>query len=422
MKTLHALFTANSTRRYPLRRVLFSAPLVLICFALLQKAQAVSPPPDGAYPGNNTAEGANALLSLTSGVDNTAVGFQALFGNTTGGDNTATGAKALQSNTTGVRNSAFGKYALFFNTDGVENTAVGFEALYRNGLGEANTATGGEALFSNISGHSNTAEGYLALFSNTNGDGNTAIGDEALFSNTTGNGNTAIGFSALDSNTTGDSNIAIGVNASFNVSTGNDNIAIGTLAGTNVTAANNVICIGSFVSGANRTNSCYIGNIWQQPGGSQAVYVNAAGKLGAQVSSRRFKDEIKPMEETSEVIYRLKPVSFRYKPEIEPTRPLGFGLIAEDVEKINPDLVARDKEGKPYSVRYEAVNAMLLNEFLKEHRKVEEQQATITELKKELQANAARQQKQIEALAVGLQKVSAQVETSRSIPQVVANK
>jgi hypothetical protein len=393
----------------------------LVCFALVQNTQAVSPPPDGAYPGNNTAEGQNALFSLTSGVDNTAVGFQALFRNTTGSDNTATGAKALQSNTTGIRNSAFGKYALFFNSDGVENTAVGFEALYRNGLGAANTATGGEALFSNISGQSNTAEGYLALFSNTNGDGNTAIGDEALFSNTTGSGNTAIGFSALDSNTTGDSNIAIGVNASFNVSTGNDNIAIGTLAGTNVTAVDNVICIGSFVSGANRTNSCYIGNIWQQPGGSQAVYVNAAGKLGAQVSSRRFKDDIKPMEETSEVIYRLKPVSFRYKPEIEPTRLLGFGLIAEDVEKINPDLVARDKEGKPYTVRYDAVNAMLLNEFLKEHRTVQELRSTVQKQQNDFQSKLAQQQKQIEALTAGVQKVSAELELSKRAPETVSN-
>jgi len=182
-----------------------------------------------------------------------------------------------------------------------------------------------------------------------------------------------------------------------------------------------VICVGSFVSGADRTNSCYIGNIWQQPGGSQAVYVNAAGKLGAQVSSRRFKDDIKPMEETSEVIYRLKPVSFRYKPEIEPTRPLGFGLIAEDVEKINPDLVARDKEGKPYTVRYDAVNAMLLNEFLKEHRKVQQQEATIMQLKQDFQSRLAHQQQQIETLTTGLQKVSAQLEASKPAPQVVNN-
>ena len=175
------------------------------------------------------------------------------------------------------------------------------------------------------------------------------------------------------------------------------------------------------------SNSCYIGNIWNQPGGSQAVYVNSEGKLGAQVSSRRFKDEIKPMEQTSEVIYGLKPVSFRYKPEIEPTRPVGFGLIAEDVEKISPDLVTRGGDGKVNSVRYDAVNAMLLNEFLKEHRRNEEREATI-----------ARQQKQIDALTASLkeqasqiQKVSAQVEASKfatgrirgggPAPQVVNN-
>src|SRR4029077_1137886 len=107
-------------------------------------------------------------------------------------------------------------------------------------------------------------------------------------------------------------------------------------------------------------------------GGSQAVYVNAAGKLGAQVSSRRFKDEIKPMDKASETILALNPVTFRYKKEIDSKRITQFGLVAEDVEKVNPDLVLHDKEGKPYTVRYDQVNAMLLNEFLKEHRKVEE--------------------------------------------------
>jgi len=197
--------------------------------------------------------------------------------------------------------------------------------------------------------------------------------------NTFGGQNTAIGWDALTSETTGVSNTALGHGA-----------------GSLVTTANNVISIGS--SGADVDSSCYIGNIWQQPGGSQAVYVNASGRLGAMVSSRRFKDDIKPIDQASEAIYQLEPVSFRYKREIEPTRPLSFGLIAEDVEKINPDLVACDREGKPYTVRYDQVNAMLLNEFLKEHRKNEEQETTITRL-----------QKQVEALTAGLQKVSAQL-------------
>jgi hypothetical protein len=154
-----------------------------------------------------------------------------------------------------------------------------------------------------------------------------------------------------------------------------------------------VIVIGP--AGANVDDSCYIGNIWNQPGGSQPVYVNSDGKLGLQVSARRFKDEIKPMGQTSEVIYGLKPVTFRYKSEIEPTRPFGFGLIAEEVEEISSDLVTRSSDGEPNSVRYDAINAMLLNEFLKEHRIVQEQGETI-----------ARQQNEIEMLAADLQKLS----------------
>ena len=165
--------------------------------------------------------------------------------------------------------------------------------------------------------------------------------------------------------------------------------------------ANGVISIG--INGANVSDSCYIGNIWNQPGGSQAVYVNSEGKLGAQVSSRRFKDEIKPMEQTSEVIYGLKPVSFRYKPEIEPTRPVGFGLIAEDVEKISADLVTRGGDGKVNSVRHDAVNAMLLNEFLKEHRKVEKLEAAVADLATTVKEQAAH-----------LQRVSAQLDNSVS--------
>jgi hypothetical protein len=157
-------------------------------------------------------------------------------------------------------------------------------------------------------------------------------------------------------------------------------------------------------------SSCYIGNIWQQPGGSQAVFVNLDGKLGAQVSSRRFKDEIKPMEQASEVIYQLNPVSFRYKAQIEPSRPTSFGLIAEEVEEANPDLVACDKDGNAFSVRYDQVNAMLLNEFLKERRKVQD-----------LESRLAQQEHQIECLSSGLQKVNAQLEMSRPIPQVAAN-
>ncbi len=275
--------------------------------------------------------------------------------------------------------------------------------------------------------NSNTSYGRGALPGNTMGDFNSAFGVNALNVNSTGDDNTAIGTGALGQ-VTGDFNTAIGANALVSSTTGIENTALGHNAGLNVQTASNVICIGNSVLGANVDNSCYIGNIWQQPGGSQAVYVNASGKLGAQVSSGRFKDEIKPMEEASEVIYSLKPVSFRYKPEIEPARPLGFGLIAEDVEKVNPDLIVRDKKGNPYSVRYDQVNAMLLNEFLKEHKKVEKQEATITRLTNDFQTVSTQQRNEIQLLsaqlkeqAAQIQKVTAQLEASNAAPQVVNN-
>ena len=303
--------------------------------------------------------------------------------------------------------------------------------------GDLNTAVGSGTLSSNTTDGGNTAVGYKALFENIDGLLNTAVGSQALPNNNTGVANTAIGGHALINSAAGTDNTAVGFEALFS-STGNANTALGAFAGGNVTTASNVICIGS--SGADVDDGCYIGNIWQQTGGSQAVYVNASGKLGAQVSSRRFKDEIKPMEQASELIYRLKPVTFRYKSEIEPTRPVCFGLIAEEVEKINPDLVARDKEGKPYSVRYDQVNAMLLNEFLKEHRKVEQQarqmqqqcqdfeaaiarqredfEITISELKKKIEAVVAYSKEQ----DANIQRVSAQIELNRPGARIVDDK
>ena len=292
---------------------------------------------------------------------------------------------------------------------------MGDSALFSNTTGDRNTATGNAALVVNTAGAwQHGSRRSNALSSNTTGSSNTATGYQALLHNITGTHNTANGFNALVSNTTGTVNTAIGNQTMQSNTTGNSNTALGTGAGSSVTTADHVICIGAN-HGANVSDSCYIGNIWNQPGGSQAVYVNSEGKLGVQVSSRRFKDEIKPMEQTSEVIYGLNPVSFRYKPEIEPTRPVGFGLIAEDVEKISADLVTRGGDGKVNSVRHDAVNAMLLNEFLKEHRKVEQ-------LTKDFQSKLAEQQKQIEALSAGLQKVSAQLEVSEAAPQRVLNR
>ena len=297
--------------------------------------------------------------------------------------NTQFGVEALASNTRGDKNTAIGHRAMHDNRTGSLNTATGFQALSSNTSGDSNTATGLLALRSNVSGFGNTATGSRSLDSNTTGNFNTANGIQALSNNTTGSGNTADGLRALESNTSGTGNTALGVDAGTHVTGGSYNTALGFAAGTAVTTANNVIAIGNNVSGENVSNTCYIGNIFGATSAlGTAVYVNSLGKLGTVVSSRRFKDEIQPMDKASEAILALKPVTFRYKQEIDPGRSPQFGLVAEDVEKANPDLVVRDREGKVNTVRYEAVNAMLLNEFLKEHRTVQEQGATIAELKK----------------------------------------
>jgi hypothetical protein len=367
-----------------LRRSVLLISLVFVGFALLPAAQGVVPAPDGGYPGNNTAEGDNALFSLTTGTSNTAIGFLALFSNTMGNNNTATGIGALGS-----------------NTSGSDNTADGFGALLLNTTGFENAATGLRALFANTTGFHNTADGFAALSRNTTGNHNTAIGDEGLGRNTTGNFNTTVGAHSLENNTTGSANTALGFGA-----------------GDNVTTASNVICIGSGVVGANASNSCFIGSVFgRTSSGGTAVFIDSSGKLGTITSSRRFKDEIKPMEQMSDALLALKPVTFRYKKEIDPAGTHQFGLVAEEVEKVNPDLVVHDREGKPYTVRYEAVNAMLLNEFLKEHRKVEEQQSTITRLQQGMETIIAR----LEEQESELQKVSAQLQVSKAAPQTVLN-
>ena len=268
----------------------------------------------------------------------------------------------------------------------------------------------------------NTAEGTQALLSNTTGNANTAIGVGALYENTTGVSNTATGMAALGSNISGFSNTAIGAKALLNA-TGNYNVALGDSAGEVLGTGDNNIDIGYNVVGVKgESNTIRIGNTeiiatyisgitGQTVVGGAAVFVDSNGKLGNMTASTRFTDEIKPMDKASEAILTLKPVTFRYKQEIDPRSIPQFGLIAEEVEKVNPGLVGRDEKGKVCSVRYDAVNAMLLNEFLKEHRKVEK-----------LETSVARQQKQIETLTASLQKVSAQIEASRPAPHMVNNR
>jgi Chaperone of endosialidase len=414
---------------------IFAAMLLPLCWlALCPMAQAVSPSPDGGYPGFNTAEGQNALKSLTTGVANAAVGWSSLENNTDGSYNTALGAGTLlfnlgdQSSGEGVENTAVGAAALLLNTTGADNTAVGVAALSSNSTGMVNTAIGADALLSNTIGSANTANGAGALLSDTIGDFNTAMGFSALSANMTGNGNTAVGRYALTI-TAGNGNTALGTNAGSALTTGNNNIDIG-FDVIGVAGESNTIRIGANLPDTQGASACHIGGIYNQlvdATTASSMAIDATGKLGTAVSSRRFKHDIKPMDKASEAILALKPVTFHYKSDAKNTP--CFGLIAEEVAGVNPDLVVRNKNGEIWSVRYDQINAMLLNEFLKEHRKVQEQQATIGRLK----SNAAKQQATISELKSDvqtlvarlkdqdskIQKISDEMELTRSAPGVV---
>ena len=508
----------HSTRHKPnyrseLQPALGSILLALTCSGLLPLLSfGVVPPPDGGYPGGNTAEGQAALLSLTTGTNNTAVGLFSLRSNLTGNlntavgagtlalnnadANTATGVVALLLNTSGTQNTANGAAALVHNSNGSNNTALGASALNSNvggpnfGDGSFNNAVGANALFSNIDGFGNNALGGSALSENIHGSANTAIGDLALaFNDVTGNNvawhNTAVGALALVFNADGDSNTAIGYAAlannngpaasrntavgfealsslfagsngfsntavgagalSSNVS-GYNNVAIGDRAlsantsgtyntvvgfqtGMNVEGSDNIY-IGESVGlgitsesatiriGSGYVNHCYVaGIVGNGPFGGDVSIDPATGQLGVGVSSERFKKDIDPMDKASEALFSLRPVTFRYKDDT--TNTPQFGLIAEEVAKVNPALIAVDKEGRPYTVRYQQVNAMLLNEFLKEHKKVEELQSTVAQQQKAMEVLTA----QLKEQAAQIQKVSALLQmTERAAKVVVVNR
>ena len=353
MKTI--TLSGNSIHGLLRRYGLLLIALFLACFAFLPGAQAVNPPPEGGYPGNNTAVGDNALQSLTTGTNNTALGFRALHDNTVG----------------------------------LSNTAVGSLALRNNRGGDRNTATGDGALFANETGNDNTANGFRALVHN----------EEA-----TANANTAIGSRALENNHGGHDNIALGFRAGANFSPGSNNIYIGNIG---LTGESGTIRIGD----ADQTKTFIAGISGARVTGAPVV-VNAGGQLGTAPSSQRFKDEIKPMDEASAAIFALEPVTFRYKKDVDPDGIRQFGLVAEELAKINPDLVVRDSGGKPYTVRYDAVNAMLLNEFLKEHRKVEKLESVLAQLTTRLQEQDLKVRKMSEQLAAGSES-SVRVKTAK---------
>ena len=339
----------------------------------------------------NTGIGSNALQQNTTGSANTASGAYALQSNTTGSANTASGYGALKSNTTGNYNTATGYSSLEFNSTGSFNTASGTEALYGNSTGSYNAANGFGALLGNTTGNYNTASGFHALFASFGSSNNTAVGYEAMYGDevvgitgnnntasgsaalrglTTGNNNTASGSYALYKNTTGYRNVAFGYNAGYAITTGSDNIILGA-ANQGVAAENGVIRIG------NKTyqKKAFIAGIRGVTTGSataSTVFVDVNGQLGTIKSSRRYKEDIQTMDSVSEKLFGLRPVTFRYtQPFDDGSKPVQYGLIAEEVADVFPELVVYGEDGKPETVSYHLLATLLLNEVQKEHLMVE---------------------------------------------------
>ncbi|HLW35831.1 MAG TPA: tail fiber domain-containing protein [Chthoniobacterales bacterium] len=345
---------------------------------------------NGATQHNTAAVGVQALVSLlpsSAGLNNTATGWQALNKNTDGNNNTATGSFALNANTT-LPNPNGG-----FDSGG-GNTATGCLSLASNKTGYDNTATGSEALSNNIIGAENVANGSQALFYST-GDNNTAIGSYALMS------------------TTGGYNIALGFNAGVNLKTGNSNIDIGNTGFVATANESHTIRIGTKQSAQNiglgEQNATFIAGIWNlNVANSSPVYIDPNGQLSAPGSSNRFKKDILAMGEGSNLIFALNPVTFHYKGDN--TNMPQFGLVAEEVEKADKDLIIRDADGKPYGVRYDAVNAMLLNEFLKEHKKVQQLETALAAVNKRLAEQDAK-----------IEKVNARVESKRPTAELASD-
>jgi hypothetical protein len=382
------------------RNVIFGA--ILWALAFLPEAQAVRPAPDGCYPNFTTAEGCNALNAVSIGIGNTGVGSYSLFSNTTGNFNTAIGTVALALNNAD-NNTAVGTRALLLNTVGHENTAVGANALLNNDTGTFNNAFGSSALLNNTTGGFNNVHGRNVLVDNVDGSENNAFGDLALENNTSGSANTAVGDDALRSNVDGSGNVAIGDEA-------------GTGLGISV---NNCIAIGAPGDGpfVTHDNTCFIGSIFAQPVSDPStqvsVFVDQFNNVGVFNSSRRFKHDIQAMDNASETLYELNPVTFKFNGDCKGTTQ--YGLIAEEVANVDPQLVVHGKNGEVQTVHYEQINSMLLNEFLKEHKKVEELQNTVAQQKEGMEALTV----QLKEQAAQIQKVSAQLEMNQSTSEVV---
>jgi hypothetical protein len=323
------------------------------------------------------------------GTNNTAVGQQAAFYNETGSGNTAVGSIALGDNFNGNYNTAIGNFALLTNTASA-NTATGYEALYKNTTGNDNTASGYSVLYSNTSGSNNSAFGYQSLYRNTSGVQNTAAGNNALYANTRGDYNTASGSDALHFNTTGKYNTALGWEAGYNLTTGSYNIEIGSPGESTDGVAENsaVIRIGTITDGTSSQSATYIAGIYgvKTATAGTAVVIDSSGQLGTVSSSIRYKEDIQPMAEASERLLQLRPVKFRYKKaDASGEKPMQYGLIAEEVAKVYPELVVRDAAtGRIDGVRYDELAPMLLNEVQQQQQKIRTQAAQLRDVLQQL--------------------------------------
>jgi hypothetical protein len=324
----------------------------------------------------NTIAGASAMPP-NSGLSDTAFGYATLSSNTTGSNNTAFGAYSLNSNTNGSLNTAIGGSALRFNTAGIQNNATGSASLYNNTTGSLNVADGYGALYSNTIGGANAAIGWEALFSNSTGGDNVAMGYFSAYFNATGTDNTAIGFSALSQNTDGSNNIAVGSNSGTNMTSGSNDIYIGNPAPGPESGA---IRIGT---GGQQTQAFIAGISGVTTGlTASAVVIDANGQLGTISSSRRYKEDIEAMGDASERLFQLRPVKFHYKqPDASGSKPIQYGLIAEEVAEVFPELTVYNKDGKPESVAYHLLAGLLLNELQKEHQTVQAERAELDAMK-----------------------------------------
>src|SRR5438552_4775898 len=442
-----------------IRKMIFTTALsALVCFGLCQQVQSATDTPDpGSLPTSNTADGQGALGSLTTGLYNSAFGFLSVLSLSDANFDTGVGAGALLVDN-GGENTAVGAGALFSNTTGSDNTAVGAFALFNSTTAGLNVAVGDSALVSfngtTAFDGANTALGSIALSAETSGEENVAVGRRALESLVSGSNNVAVGWRAGDNYTGGETNnICIGSGTGGTAGESNairigDSATSGGIDVVNNSTLANVVTIGpglstqgitiltllgfgsvSIGNGLQTTagaSTCFIGGIFNQTpvAGSHGVMVGPNNQLAdATLSSRRFKKDIAPIDKMSEGILALRPVTFHWK--TDNTNEPEFGLVAEEVAEVNLNWITRNPQGEISGVRYETIPILLLNEFLKEHKKVEEQQANIAELK----STVAQQQKGMEVLtaqlkeqAAQIQKVSAQLEVNKPASKVVVNK